>query len=311
MTDPVARFAAALDALVPEGRLALAVSGGPDSLAMLLLAAQARHAGVIAATVDHGLRAAAADEAAVVARLAADLGVPHAILRVTVSTQGEGVQAAARSARYSALADWAGREGAVAIATAHHADDQAETLLMRLARGSGLAGLAGVRRSRPLAGGVRLVRPLLDWRKAELAQVVAEAGLTAADDPTNRDPAHDRTGFRGLLAREPLLNPVRVAQSAAHLGEAEAALEWMAGRLWQERVEVGGDGLVLDLAGLPQELRHRLLRRALPDARGSATGALEARLANQSVATLGDHLIQREGNQWRITQAPPRRFTTD
>jgi tRNA(Ile)-lysidine synthase len=303
---PVARLAAALAVLVPEGRLAVAVSGGPDSLALLWLVSAARPGGVVAATVDHGLRAGAAAEAGEVARVAAGLGVPHGVLPVAVVPAGEGMQAAARQARYAALAAWATTEGAAALATAHHADDQAETLLMRAARGSGLGGLAGVRRSRPLAGNVRLVRPLLDWRKAELAAVVAAAGLSAADDPSNRDPAHDRTAFRDLLAREPRLDPLRLATTAANLAEAEEALAWTAERLWRERMSEGVDGLVLDLAGLPPELERRLLARALPGARGSAVAALRRRLASQPAATLGDRLVRREGSRWRIGPAPPR-----
>jgi tRNA(Ile)-lysidine synthase len=143
----------------------VAVSGGPDSLALLLLAHAAMPGLVEAATVDHGLRSESADEAAFVAEICGKLGVPHATLKVTVGAGN--LQAEARAARYAALAGWMAERGLAALATAHHADDQAETLILRLNRGSGVAGLAGVR-ARGLVPGTRLplLRPLLGWRRA-------------------------------------------------------------------------------------------------------------------------------------------------
>src|SRR4051812_14140111 len=141
----VERFTRDLAALgAVEGPLTVAVSGGPDSLALLLLTA-AGPMPVLAATVDHRLRAENAGEAAFVADTCRDLGVAHEILPVTVERDGDGLQAAARHARYAALAGWMDRHGATVLLTAHHADDQAETLLMRLQRGSGVRGLAGIR----------------------------------------------------------------------------------------------------------------------------------------------------------------------
>ena len=301
------RLGATLARLAPGGRLALAVSGGPDSLALLLLASAARPGQVTAATVDHGLRPEAAGEARAVAAIADRLGVPHTILSVRVTLAGEGMQAAARAARYRVLEDWARAESAPWLLTAHHADDQAETLLMRLARGAGLGGLAGVRERRALGEGLALVRPLLDWRKADLAGVVAEAGLQPVEDPANRDPRHDRTRFRALLAREPLFDPRRLALAAAHLGEAEAALGWMEDRLWRERVTATGATLHLDLADLPPELVRRLLGRALPGARGSAVAALRRRLERVPAATLGGWMVRRQGERFSVAPAPPRR----
>ena len=168
------RFGQSLAALAPPGRIALAVSGGPDSLALLLLGAAACD-DVVVATVDHGLRREAAGEARMVAGLCRRLGVPHETLPVEVAGDG-GPQAAARDARYAALEGWAIAAGAGALATAHHVDDQAETVLLRMARGAGVAGLAGVRPLRRLASGLALVRPLLGWRRAELGAIVAAAG---------------------------------------------------------------------------------------------------------------------------------------
>ncbi|HWU02750.1 MAG TPA: tRNA lysidine(34) synthetase TilS, partial [Novosphingobium sp.] len=199
------RLAGDLARLWPEGqrdpalKLGVAVSGGPDSLALLLLAAAALPGRVMAATVDHGLRAESAAEAAEVARVCTQIGVSHATLAIAVADGN--VQAQARAGRYAALAQWAQQAGVAALCSAHHADDQAETLLMRLNRGSGVAGLAGVR-ERGLVPGTRLplLRPVLGWRRAELAGVVAEAGFAAADDPSNRDDAYDRVRMRKALA---------------------------------------------------------------------------------------------------------------
>lgn len=302
------RFAHELERLGVSGKFALAVSGGADSLALLVLAAETRPGHVIAATVDHGLRPEAAGEAARVGAIAARLGVPHFELPVHVAVVRDGIQAAARRARYAALARWARDQAAGAILTAHHADDQAETVLLRLARGAGVAGLAGVRRSRDLGGGLRVARPLLGWRKADLILIVREAGLDPVDDPSNRDPRFDRTAARELLAREPKLDPRRLASVAAHLAEAEEALAWMSERLWRERAS-GTATIQLDLDGLPPELCRRLLARALPGARGSTAAALLQRLAGVPVATLAGMVVHRDGERLTISPAPPRRRT--
>jgi len=190
------RFASDLARLRPEdGRLGLAVSGGPDSLALLLLAHAAIPGRFAVATVNHGLRPEAADECAMVERVCTDRGIACAVLQVELAAGN--LQAEAREARYAALAQWAGREGLAALATAHHADDQAETLVMRLNRASGLAGLAGVRARGIVPGAaLPLLRPLLAWRRAELAAIVANAGLEPARDASNADEAYDRVRIR-------------------------------------------------------------------------------------------------------------------
>lgn len=239
LTQQAARFAAGLAALWPEdersGPLGLAVSGGPDSLALLLLAHAALPGRIAVASIDHGLRPEAAGEVALVERIAGERGIPFTAL--TVSLAPGNVQARARQARYAALADWAQAAGLGAIATAHHADDQAETLLMRLNRGSGLAGLAGVRgRSQIEASEVTLLRPLLGWRKAELAALVAQAGITPAQDPSNANPDFDRARLRAALAGADWLDPAQIAASAGHLAESLIALEWYAELDWHEMV---------------------------------------------------------------------------
>jgi len=307
------RFDAALGTLAPVGRIGLAVSGGPDSLALLLLAAAARPGSVEAATVDHGLRPEAAEEASFVASLCRALGVPHAILRVTVGKDPAGVQAAARKARYAALGLWAQQQKLETLATAHHADDQAETLLMRLARGAGLAGLAGIRRSRPFedAPGVTLIRPLLDWTKAELEAVVADAGIAPVRDPSNSDPRYDRTRARHLLAGG-WPEAGRIAAAAHHLAQAEDALVWMTERLAEERIRIAGDQATLDPSDLPRELRRRLLlgvfARLAPglEMRGDAVDRLLQSLDAQKVATLAGFRCA-PGPIWRVSRAAARR----
>jgi tRNA(Ile)-lysidine synthase len=291
--------------------LAVAVSGGADSLALLLLARDAYGPRVRALTVDHGLRSDSRDEAAGVAALCAGLGVAHATLRWEGAKPAANVQAAAREARYGLMADWCRGEGVAWLATAHHADDQAETLLMRLARGAGLGGLAGVRSRRDL-GGVTLLRPLLAARRRELAAVVAAAGLPAVDDPANRDDRYDRTRARRLLAADDWLDAERVAASAAHLADAEAALDWAAELAWRSRASVAMDRIELDAAGLPRELQRRLVRQAIAQLAGPAVlkgpdvDRLLDRLAAAGSGTLAGVRAQ-GGTIWRFLPAPPRR----
>lgn len=315
--DLVSRFRLDLEAVAGggPGRIAVAVSGGPDSLALLLLAHAARPGRVAAATVDHGLRPESRAEAESVARLCGGIGVPHHILAARVEPAGEGLQAAARAARYSALAGWMEAEGLRLLLTAHHCDDQAETLLMRANRGSGVAGLAGVR-SRgavPGSGGrLRLCRPLLGWRRSELGSVAAAAGAEAAADPSNSDERFDRARLRRRLAEAHWLDPVGLARSAALLAEAEAALDWTAGPLFAARAELDQGAVALRPNGLPPELLRRLVLRCLlqlaPAAkpRGEALAGFIAKLEEGGTATLCE-VIGRGGETWRFAPAPPRR----
>jgi tRNA(Ile)-lysidine synthase len=309
--DLVARFAADLDALVePGASLGVAVSGGPDSLALLLLAAAARPGKVEAATVDHRLRPESAEEAAFVAGICKRLEVAHATLPVTV-LPGASMQAVARRARYDALEEWAKGRGLAAVATAHHIDDQAETLLMRLARGAGLRGLRGVRRSRPLDHAILLVRPLLGWRKAELAAIVAAAGITPVDDPANRDPRHDRSRFRGMLAEAGWADAERLAASAGWLAEADEALDWALAPLLDTRLARDGQALRVDPEGLPREMQRRLLlaafeRMGANRPRGPELDRVRKALAAGKTATLAGLKFE-PGPPWRLTVAPPRR----
>lgn len=307
----MARFRADLAALAGPAPPAfgLAVSGGPDSLALLLLAAAAFPGGVEAATVDHRLRPESAAEAAFVAEICVARSIPHAVL--TGPPVEGNVQAGARVLRYALLGAWARERGLAFVLTAHHQDDQAETLLMRLQRGAGLAGLAGIR-PRAEIDRLNVLRPLLGWPRAELAAIVADAGLEAVDDPANRDARYDRARLRLRLGETDWLDPAALARSAAALGEAEQALDWAAEQALAERTESAPGGLSFDSAGLPSELRRRVLVRLLAllvpadPPRGEAVQRLLATLDAGEVATLAG--VRCEGGAvWRLTPAAPRR----
>ncbi len=211
----------------------LAVSGGPDSTALLHAAAAARGpAALHAATVDHGLRPEARDEAEAVARQAEALGIPHTILTWAPDgpPPGTGIQAAARTARYRLLAARAAEVGAARLLTAHTRDDQAETVLMRLCAGSGPAGLAGMRPERDLGAGLTLARPFLHLAKASLVAWCEARGAAYLRDPSNRDERFARARLRRvlpLLAAEGLTveRLVRLAERAAR---DDAALDRLA-----------------------------------------------------------------------------------
>lgn len=311
LPERAARFRADLAALAGAAPAAfgVAVSGGPDSLALLLLAAEAFPETVEAATVDHGLRPESGAEAAFVRDLCTRRGIPHATL--TGPPVAGNVQSGARALRYALLDTWARERGLAFILTAHHQDDQAETLLMRLQRGAGLGGLAGIR-PRAEIGGLTVLRPLLGWRRAALAEVVADAGLSPVDDPSNRDPRYDRARLRAQLAETDWLEPPALSRSAAALGEAEEALDWTVEQLIAERVEPARDGLSFDAAGLPAELKRRALLRLLAllmpadPPRGEAVQRLLGSLDAGETATLAG--VRCEGGPvWRLAPAPPRR----
>lgn len=320
-TDPalLARFAADLDALAGPGeRLGVAVSGGPDSLALLLLAAAARPGTIEAATVDHALRPDSAAEAAMVADLCGRLEVPHTTLVIEWDEPpATALQAQARELRYGALARWMDDAGLCVAATGHHLDDQAETVLMRLARGSGIRGLAAMRPSSPLPGApdLRLVRPLLGWRRAELGLVCAQAGVEPVDDPTNRDDRFERVRVRAAIARDDLLDAHAVARSAANLAAADEAVEWAVGQAWLAGVRRTGAGLSYRPGEEPAEVRRRIVARAVADLasegaadelRGREIDRLLGALEGAGTSTLRGVRCS-GGAEWRFTRAAPRR----
>ena len=269
-----AALAEALDPVLsaaPAGELGIAVSGGGDSMALLLLAhdwALARGRPVAVVTVDHGLRAAAAAEAEGVARFCAALGIPHETLRWTGWDGRGNLQDAARRARRRLIAAWARGRGLGAVALGHTLDDQAETFLLRLARGSGVDGLAAMAEVAE-AEGVLWLRPMLGLRREALRRLLRGAGIRWVEDPGNADPAFDRVRARAAL--EPLealgIGPERLAATAAAMRRARVALDRMTADLAARCLVAGPAGdATLDpaaLAGATEEARLRLLAGAL------------------------------------------------
>ena len=206
-------------------RVLVAVSGGPDSMALLHLAARWRDLGgpkVHAATVDHDLRPGSRAEAEQAALWAQALDIPHAILTWTGERPKTKLQERARAARYRLLEGFAREIGAEVLLTGHHADDQAETILFRLLRGSGVGGLAAMAQVSQ-RGGYRLVRPLLHHAKADLIAFCGSVGQAYVEDPSNRDPRFARTDLKRLLA---LLEPEGLGTDALlRLGRRAARAE--------------------------------------------------------------------------------------
>jgi tRNA(Ile)-lysidine synthase len=312
------RFRRDLDSLVdPSLPIGVAVSGGPDSLALLLLAAEARPGLVEAATVDHALRPEGKDEAEMVARVCETLGVPHTILTATWDEKPEtAVQERARMMRYKLLGEWTSDRGLGMLLTGHHLDDQAETFLMRLARGAGIKGLAAMRRiTRAPAAGAALVRPLLGWRHAELEAVCAAAKVKPASDPSNDDDQFERVRIRRALVEADWLDPKAVAASASHIADADSALHWATTLEWKRAVTAGGGGFIYRPTDAPREIRRRIIRRAVlklategggTEPRGRELDQLLMALASGRKATLRGVLCV-GGRQWRFTRAPARK----
>ncbi|MFT3968065.1 MAG: tRNA lysidine(34) synthetase TilS [Sphingobium sp.] len=287
--------------------MGVAVSGGPDSMALLDLVTAVAPGRVEAATVDHGLRAESAAEAEMVARWCGERGVPHAILHPPAPIAGS-LQAEARRARYALLDAWMAERRLDWLLTAHHADDQLETLLMRLNRSSGVSGLAGIRARRG-----RVLRPLLGVRKADLEAWVRMRGIPHAADPSNGNDRFDRARLRGRLAGIDWLDPVAATRSAAALADAETALAWSVAALAAERIEVQGEGVSLDPQGLPREYLRRLLahmvRLVAPDApepRGERIDQAIVQLCRGRKISIGACLAT-GGTRWTVRRAPPRR----
>jgi len=262
-----ARFASAMAALGPferAPRLAVAVSGGSDSLALALLAADwARGQGgaAIALTVDHRLRPGSSAEAEQAGRWLAARGIEHHTLCWQESGPGPGLQAAARAARYRLLAGWCREQHFLHLLLGHQRDDQAETLMLRLARGSGVDGLAAMA---PCVshGDMQLLRPLLDFSRGELRDYLRGCGQDWIEDPSNQADRFDRVRWRNFLNAE-RVPAERLALTARQLGRARQALEADCAALAAESVILHGTGHAeMDLAplsGASAEVTLRLI----------------------------------------------------
>ena len=254
----------------PPARLGVAVSGGSDSIALLHAAATAFEGAstkIAAATVDHGLRAEAADEARFVADVAGSLSVSHDVLTWD-GWDGQGnLQARAREARYALLAQWAKSREIAVLAVGHTADDQAETVLMRLTRASGVDGLSGIPRRRTVHG-VTVVRPFLDVTRAELRAFLSDHGHGWIDDPSNADPQYERVRLRDAAPQldELGLTTKALADVANHMARSREALDWYTFLAAREMVQLDAGDVLIELRRfrtLPEEIARRLLVQAL------------------------------------------------
>jgi len=276
--------------------LVLAVSGGPDSTALMVLAARwrgrAKSPRLIAVTIDHGLRKESKREAKMVEALAKKLGIEHRTLEWTGRKPKTGLQEAARLARYRLLSQAANEVEARYVLTAHTLDDQAETILFRMARGSGISGLAGMYSSwgMPVEEGIgiELVRPLLTVPKSRLIATLKAAKIRYVDDPSNRDPRFTRSRLRELmplLAREGL-TASRLAMLADRVQRVEETLLDVMAHTNARVVAVGSstdDNPVTILhtdvfSDLPREIAIRVLGWTIKKAGGGRPelGKLEA-----------------------------------
>lgn len=311
--DPVFgdRFNAALVALnvANADRVLVAVSGGPDSMALLLIAQASIPGRVVAATIDHQLRPESADEASYVRGICERLGVSHVVLKPDQPIGGN-LQSSARAVRYALLHRAADAHECKHIATAHHADDQLETMLMRLARGSGVDGLSAIR-----ARNGKIIRPLLGFTKQELIAICADAAIETISDPSNENADFDRVAMRQWLAAyEHPIRADRAIRTAHAMAQASDALKWMTEKLAQERVTVNDALISCDASGLPAELRRRLLLHSIAlmdphlQPRGDAIDHVLTQIESGASAMIGD-IVCRGGPCWRFSKAPARRTT--
>lgn len=288
----------------------VAVSGGPDSMALLWLMATLLPGQVWAATVDHGLRKGSDDEARMVASFCNREHIPHSTLRPAVPIKGS-LQAAARAERYHLLDQWRDANALDHILTAHHADDQLETIVMRLNRSSGVSGLAAIRSRNGI-----VLRPLLHWRRADLVGLALENDLPFVDDPSNSDNRFDRARLRQGLKSQTVLDPAAAARSAAWLAEADDALDWAVERLiasWPDASDIA----VIRNEGYPPEVFRRIIAQRLhansPQllVRGASLDGVITAMHKGKRAMVGALLIDPvrgfEGTIWRISAAPRRK----
>ena len=303
----------------PKPKLAVALSGGADSLALTLLLKDwldRRGGSLLALTVDHGLRRGSAAEARQVAALMEARGIPHQVLRWRGEKPTASPQAAARQARYRLLGQTCQRRDILHLCLAHHLEDQAETLLLRLGRGSGLEGLAAMAPVVETAE-LRLLRPLLTVSRERLTALLQTRGCSWIEDPSNRETAFARVRLRRMLpqlAREGL-TAERLGAAAGHLGRARAALEPVVAALLARAVRPDPAGFLtlapVVLAEAPREASLRALARCLMTVGGSGytprldrLERLHGKLAGGlgPGATLAGCRILRQGSRWLLVR---------
>jgi len=279
--------------------IGLAVSGGPDSMALMVLARRwaaslDRPPALIVYSLDHGLRAEARDEVAMVVTTADQLNLPARALVWHGEKPRGGLQEAARRARYRIIGDAMKADGATLLLTAHHRGDQAETVLMRLAHGSGIEGLKAMT-SLSQVEGVAVFRPLLDVEPSILADIVEAEGLVAARDPSNDDMAYERVRWRQLLptlAKEGL-DTAALSRFAARMAEADAALAQMADAAFAEIVTLDGFGAASLPGAAFQALSPAIGRRLLGRVLNIVGGRQKPRALGQ-VEHLYDQIVEGE-----------------
>jgi tRNA(Ile)-lysidine synthase len=310
--------------LADFNRLALAVSGGPDSLALLLLAAETAqrtgtHHRFVVYSVDHRLRPEAAGEAAFVAAEARKLGFDARVLTWDEEKPATGVQEAARMARYRLFAAAMEHDHADALVTAHHLGDQAETVMMRLAHGSGVEGLRGMDAFAEI-GALKIVRPLLAIDPEALRAVVAASGLTPVADPSNSDLDYERVRWRQAMPQLAALglDARRIGKFAGRMRETESALINMTAQAMQLVSFAPDDSEALvfreKLMSLPRAIAIRLVARVLDRVGGgrkphalAAVETLTARLCREPVrTTLHGCIVSSGGKVVRFRPEPGR-----
>ncbi len=304
---------------------ALAVSGGPDSMALMHLASRwlslkgRAPASIAVLTVDHGLRPESANEAAFVAARAGELGFTHTTLAWTGQKPKTGIQAAARSARYDLMAAYCREHGIACLVTAHTEDDQAETFLMRLRRGSGLDGLASMAIVSE-RGGVPIVRPLLGLSKARLLAYLRSLAVPFVNDPSNSNAIFERVRLRNAMkavAAAGIARPA-LALTASRLGRSREALAGIAAEFLERQFTITslGQGRIgLDaFVALSPEIALRVLSRALtlvggkeqPPRMAKVERLLEELRAAKGEAALGGCLVIAAAGTLNIYREPGR-----
>lgn len=288
----------------------VAVSGGPDSMALLWLMAALLPGQIHAATVDHGLRPGSDDEARMVAGFCARELISHSTLNPPTPIKGS-QQAAARAERYRLLEQWRKDNGLAYILTAHHADDQLETIVMRLNRSSGVGGLAAIRAT----NGV-VLRPLLHWRRADLVRLALDEDLPFVDDPSNSDSRFDRARLRRGLQSQTVLDAEAAARSAAWLAEADEAIDWAVERLIASWPDASDIAVIRDDAYPPEIFRRVVTQRLRANdsqlrVRGASLDGVIAAMKSGRRAMVGALLIDAVPGLartiWRISAAPRRK----